>query len=63
MIKVFCDICEKEITGDEAYNRLKTRSGMLLTEVLTAVDGVWNGGHVCHACIRKAVIGGEVMEK
>jgi len=55
MIKVFCDICGKEITG-KSNEKLKGKVGRLSFDVLTAIDDVWNGGHVCVECLRKAVI-------
>lgn len=56
MVKYFCDICGKEIPPDaESHKRLKRTVGRLSFEVLTAIDSVWNAGHVCHDCIVAAI--------
>lgn len=48
-----CDICNSLMKSSD-HARLMVRSGRLSIEVLTAIDGVWNGGQVCHSCIRRA---------
>jgi hypothetical protein len=52
MIRVFCDICGKDITNYR-MNRAEASEGRLSISVITAIDGVWNGGHVCVECIKK----------
>ena len=54
MIRFFCDVCGAEITGS-ASGRLIGRLGRLTVEVMSAIDGVWNGGQVCADCMKKAV--------
>lgn len=51
MIRVFCDICGRDIT-DYTSSRATANLGKLKIEVITAINGVWNGGHVCLDCIR-----------
>jgi len=58
MIRMYCDQCGEEI---ETKNRLKRRLGRVSVEVIVAVDGTWNGGHVCHNCIIEAVSKGQPM--
>ena len=56
MIRYFCDVCGKEITREMPDNRrLTAEAGRLRIEVVTAIDNAWNGGHVCHDCIRAAI--------
>ena len=59
MLKYFCDICGKDIT-DYRASRLVGRSGRLTVEVMTAIDGTWNGGHACEDCVKAAVLAGGV---
>jgi hypothetical protein len=66
MFKHYCDCCGAEITdannarGGPARNpvsdwRFGGRLGRLSIEVMTAIDGTWNAGHVCRYCIIDAV--------
>ncbi len=54
MVKYFCDVCKKQMTPND-NGRLKGKEGILEIEVMVSVNGVWNGGHVCHKCIVKAI--------
>ena len=62
MYKIFCDICGTEIT-DYAGSRMKGESGRLSVEVIVAIDKVWNGGHACVSCIRKALEQADIKRK
>lgn len=64
MIKLFCDICGNELlkynTPNGGLNNMRlsnkiSASNMLEVEIITAVNGVWNGGDVCKYCIIDAV--------
>lgn len=58
MMKLFCDACGKEMK-DHEYERLKVKCGHISLEVISAWKHVWNGGNLCHACIREAFIKGK----
>lgn len=62
MIKVFCDVCEKDITN-YSNSRMIGKNGRVTVEVITAVDGVWNGGHVCESCIEGALSYAKINKK
>jgi len=53
MYKVFCDICGKDITN-YAGSMATGKHGRLTVEIMIAIDGMWNGGHACEACISAA---------
>jgi hypothetical protein len=55
MVKHYCDICG-EPCGATDSERIEGAKGRLSFKIVTAIDLVWNGGDVCHACIIKAVI-------
>ena len=69
MTKHYCDCCESEITKDNACAGSKMncddRLGTSLTskrtkktleiEVITSLDGVWNGGIFCKYCVLDAI--------
>lgn len=55
MIKYYCDICEKEITNKRELSRMEGEFERISYAVIIAIDGIWNGGHACHDCIRKAI--------
>ena len=54
MVKFFCDVCGSEVAGHED-GRLKGEVGRISFEVMTAIDGTWNGGHVCRKCLISAI--------
>jgi hypothetical protein len=58
MTKYYCDRCQKELKSKE-HNRLKLRLGDHSIEVLTALKGVWNGGLICHECVKEVVMRGK----
>lgn len=49
-----CDVCGEVMEPDE-LNRIVDTVGRVKFEVVHALDGTWNGGHVCHACIYAAI--------
>lgn len=70
MIRVYCDVCGKEIARDAVSDRYKPshqvlddRHGFVKRnvelEVMVAVDGTWNGGgHVCVECVKRIAVEG-----
>ncbi len=56
--KYYCDNCGEELT-DADHERLRLRLGGVTVEVIHAFQNTWNGGHVCHACIKNVVVKGE----
>jgi len=59
MTKFYCDECGEELKPGQAHKRLTRKLGRVSVEVITAVDGVWNAGEVCPACVVKTVSEGE----
>ena len=55
MIKYFCDGCGKELDPKEAGKRLEGKMERVTVTVMASVDGVFNGGLVCHDCLRKII--------
>ena len=53
-IKYYCDNCKKPMKHNEG-DRLKLKRGHMLVEVISGWRGTWNGGVLCHACIKEAV--------
>jgi hypothetical protein len=56
--KAFCDLCGEELKKRD-HDRVRRALGRVSVEVLTAVDGTWNGGHVCHRCVMQVVRDGK----
>ena len=58
MIRYYCDVCGEEL-GKADHNRLQgsVQSGehSVKVEVISGVDGAWNEGHLCHACVLTVV--------
>jgi hypothetical protein len=54
MIKFFCDRCGEEMPEGETQ-RLEHNKGRFSVEIMTTVDEICNGGHLCHNCIREIV--------
>jgi hypothetical protein len=65
MIKRYCDACGEEMTDTRVTGvfgwtvRNEDTRVELKAKVITAVDGTWNGGHLCTSCIRDIVQHGE----
>jgi len=57
MTKHYCDRCDIEMKKSD-HNRLhgSDATNRFQYEIMTTVDGVTNGGHLCHKCIREMVI-------
>lgn len=56
MIHITCDGCGQPI--DHTANRTKFKKDRITVDLMVAVDGTWNGGHVCRPCIIEAIIDG-----
>ena len=56
--KYFCDVCEAQMAASD-MKRIKRKLGDVEIEIMTAYRGCWNNGHLCPACILKAVTDGE----
>lgn len=52
--RYYCDACGNELLPWE-HKRLTGTLGRISFEVLVAVDGTWNKGHVCRYCLREAI--------
>jgi hypothetical protein len=53
-IKYYCDVCHHEMAPGET-KRLRLTLGNVSVEIVTAYKGAWNGGHICHGCVRSAI--------
>ena len=62
MIKIFCDICGADITNYRE-NRPEATVGRLTISIMYAVDNVWNSGHACLDCIKKAAAVATIKQK
>jgi hypothetical protein len=63
MIKVFCDVCGKELQRNAAVDRIKRRKANVTVEVLVAYKEVWNTGDVCEGCVIGIVANGSGIER
>lgn len=61
MIRTYCDKCGVEMPKDHE-KRVVRKIDRVTVEILHAVDGVYNGGHVCHVCIVQVVNEGTPTE-
>lgn len=65
MIRIFCDVCGDEVTdgnipregenGKRVACEVRGKTGILKVEVMTGINGTWNGGDVCKYCVIDAV--------
>jgi len=53
MIKVFCDLCKKELTRNMVAQRLAVKSGNFTAEVIISKKGIANEGDLCLDCLLK----------
>lgn len=60
--KHYCDRCDKEVTDDKvcSHGRARFMLDGITVELVVAVAGTWNAGHVCLECLKAVVAGGEV---
>ena len=58
-VKYFCDICGGRVKRNYVMPRLLRRFQRVKVEIYVAVDGVWNSGHLCKACVLSAVKNGK----
>ena len=54
--KCFCDRCKCEVSNT---GRLIRKLGRFQAEVISCVDNVWNGGHLCQECVKDIIIKGK----
>lgn len=52
--KFYCDVCRREMRKAD-HERLRLKHGNVRVEVMSCYKRVWNGGHVCHKCIRDVI--------
>ena len=52
--KYFCDVCEAEMICAD-HGRLSRKLGDVKIEIVTGYKDGTNNGHICHACVLKAV--------
>jgi hypothetical protein len=56
MIRIFCDLCGNEMKArSSGLERLRRGLENVTVEVMAAVNGVYNAGQVCEACIIRVV--------
>ena len=51
MRKVFCDVCERELTRNMVTEKLVVTDGGFSAEVIVSKDGVSNEGDLCYDCL------------
>lgn len=61
MIRRVCDICGEFI--ETAHQVYEFRSGKLRVRLERAIDGTWNGGDACLACLLRAIDFGAVTTR
>lgn len=59
MIKVYCDACGGEIPAKQASEKFRRLQGRLGVEIFATIDGIFEGGHVCRACLLRVANDGE----
>jgi len=59
--KYFCDKCKSEMRYVE-HGRVKLKLDKFQVEIMVAIDGTWNYGHLCHACVLNVVANGRPVE-
>jgi hypothetical protein len=68
VIKRYCDICGNEVPVSQPNELLIDHTTVtsgggrvrLQLKIIRAIDGTWNSGDCCNACIRVAAEHGEV---
>lgn len=58
MIRFYCDVCGVELEKAE-HKRIIKKLGKVQVEILVAVEGVTNGGHICHGCVWEVLAKGD----
>lgn len=59
-VQLSCDVCGNNI--EKSDNGTIFEWGNAKVRVMTAIDNVWNGGHICLSCIMNTVLNGGVEE-
>ncbi len=65
MIKWFCDLCGKELPDGRNYvsRRPIYEYNNVRVELTSSVDGTWNAGQLCGACIVDVVARGQDVSR
>jgi hypothetical protein len=59
MIREYCDMCDDEVKHNFVDKRLKRTLKRASIEVLVAMDGTWNKGHICRDCLLDVITKGK----
>lgn len=66
-IRFFCDVCTEEVQEPAAQREFRTTVKVrprvpghtdtreVGVQLIRSIDGVWNAGHICNRCLRKAL--------
>ena len=57
-----CDRCGYKMKPAD-HERIKVEFEGVLVEIISGWKNVWNGGHICHRCVRAAVKHGRTHGK
>lgn len=65
--RFFCDICIREVEQPKVQREFRTKVVLknppeghteareVSIQIIRAIDGAWNAGHICNRCLRKAL--------
>ena len=56
MVKLICDKCGNEVDINCVSDRFHWKNDRFEFELVIAVDGTWNKGHLCEECVKKMVM-------
>ena len=62
MLKMFCDLCEKEIKRNYVSNRLRLKYRKMVLEVVVGKEYSVNAGQLCKKCLLTIIEKGEENE-
>jgi hypothetical protein len=60
-VKTYCDRCKNEM--DDTSRLIRKLGKRFQVEAISCVDGVWNGGHLCHECVKDVVLKGKTTKR
>jgi hypothetical protein len=68
MVKHYCDVCGYEIAGqncvqDRLHVLRRDDNIRVEVEMMVAINGTWNSGDICEACLRDIARHGENISK
>jgi len=55
MLRLFCDVCDKEIKRNYVSERYKPMLGKFRVEIMVSFKDAWNSGEICKECLLKII--------